>query len=76
MLESKNDGKTEESIATQPRRDRQGNFIDAVRGRGSLHCNAKLGAATMVAIQLGVESYREQRTMPWDTKNERLARQS
>jgi len=39
---------------------------------GTLHCNAELGAATMVAIKLAVESYRQRKTMTWDAKNERV----
>ena len=72
-FKAKNGGMTEAKIATESRRDMEGNFIDVVRGKGALFCNAELGAATMTAIKLGVESYREQKTMLWDGKNERLA---
>ena len=69
----KNDGYTEVRLARQPRRDMEGNFIDVIRGQGTLHCNADLGAATMVAIKLGVESYRQKKRMVWDAKNEKVA---
>jgi len=72
-FKAKNGGKDEAKLETKDRRDMEGNFIDVVRGKDRLHCNAELGAATMVAIKLGVESYRQQRTMLWDEKNERLA---
>jgi predicted dehydrogenase len=72
-FKAKNDGQTEAKLATKPRRDMEGNFIDVVRGKDKLHCNAELGAATMVTIKLGVESYRQQKMMLWDVKNERLA---
>jgi hypothetical protein len=38
----------------------------------ALHCNAELGAATMVAIKLAVESYRQRKTMIWDAKKEKV----
>ena len=43
-----------------------------IRGKGTLHCNVELGAATMVAIKLGVESYRQRKTMPWDALTEKV----
>ena len=43
-----------------------GNFIDVIRGNGTLFCNAELGAATMVGIGLGVKAFREYRTLRWD----------
>ncbi len=69
-----NDGKTELRIPVQPRRDQVGNFVDVIRGGGTLHCNAELGAATMVAIKMAVESYRQGRTMHWDEAKERVVR--
>jgi hypothetical protein len=51
-----------------------GNFLKVVRGGGHpLHCNAELGCNTMIAIKLGVESYRERKTMVWDPVAERLS---
>ena len=69
-----NGGKKDVRIPVQARRDQVGNFIDVIRNGGALHCNAELGAATMVAIKLGVEAYRQRRTMLWDAKKERLVR--
>ena len=66
---AKNDGKTEARLKLQPHRDMEGNFLDVLRGNGRLNCNAELGAATMVAIKLAVESYRQKRTMLWDAKH-------
>jgi predicted dehydrogenase len=71
---AKNDGKPEVRIPVEPRRDLPGNFIDAIRGKAKVHCNAELGAATMVAIKMAVESYRQGRTMVWDAKRERVVR--
>jgi predicted dehydrogenase len=69
---AKNDGKDEAKLAVQPRRDLVGNFLDVVRDGGTLFCNAELGCATMVAIKLAVESYRQRRTMVWNPKKEKV----
>ena len=54
--------------------DMEGNFIDLIRaGRtGDLNCNVELGAATMVAIKMGVEAYRQRKTMVWNGPRERM----
>jgi predicted dehydrogenase len=69
---SRNDGKDEARITLEARRDLEGNFIDAIRGAGPVHCNVELGCATMVAIKMAVESYRQSKTMVWDAKRERV----
>jgi len=71
-FKSKNDNKEEARLTTTKRRDMVGNFLDVIRGNGTLHCNVELGAATMVAIKLGVESYRQRKTMLWDAKTEKV----
>lgn len=73
-FKSHNDGKTVASLALAERRDLEGNFIDAIRGVSALACNAELGAATMVAIKMAVEAYRQSRTMLWDAKREKMVR--
>lgn len=67
-----NDGKEEARIAIQARRDLEGNFIDVLRGKDKLACNVELGAATMIAIKLAVESYRQRKTMIWDAQKEQV----
>src|SRR5207249_3147457 len=47
-FETKNDNKKEIHLASEPRRDMEGNFLDVIRGKSTLNCNAELGAATMV----------------------------
>ena len=69
---AKNDGKDEVRLKVDKRRDLMGNFLDAIRGTAALSCNVELGAATMVAIKMGVESYRQKKTMTWDAKAERV----
>ena len=72
-FKAKNEGKDEVRIPIKPRRDLEGNFIDVLRGQSALHCNVDLGAATMVAIKMAVESYRQRKTMVWDAKTETVA---
>ena len=69
-----NDGKTEVKLTRSDRRDMEGNFIDVIRsGRtGDLNCNVELGAATMVAIKMGVEAYRQRKTMAWNGTREKM----
>ncbi len=50
-------------IRPQPRRGHEENFMDAIRGKADLHLSAEIGAAVMVAIKLGVESYRQNKVM-------------
>lgn len=71
-FKAKNGDKTEATIPIAPRRDQEGNFLDVIRGKGVLHCNAELGASTMVAIKLAVESFRQNKTMLWDAKEEKV----
>jgi predicted dehydrogenase len=68
----KNDGKTDLRIPIQPRRDLEGNLIDVLRGKDQLACNVDLGCTAMVAIKMAVESYRQQKTMLWDAKSEKV----
>ena len=68
-----NGGKGTATIPSKPKRDIVGNFIDVVRGKEkTLYCNVELGAATMVAIKMAVESYRQSKPMVWDAKKERV----
>jgi len=70
-FKERNNGQTETSSAAQSRRDQKGNFIDVIRGKGTLNCNVELGAATMVALKMAVDAYRQRKTMAWDARNER-----
>jgi predicted dehydrogenase len=59
-------------IPSQNQRDMEGNLIDCIRKGGKLFCNVDLGCATMVAIKMGVEAYRQNKTLMWDAKNEKV----
>ncbi len=52
-------------------RDHSQNWLDAIRGKAKPNCNAELGCAVMVAIKMGVESYRQSKTFTWDAKTEK-----
>jgi len=56
----------------QGRRDHMGNFLDAIRNGDRLSCNVDLGASTMVAIKMAVESYRQDKVMLWDAETETM----
>ena len=71
-FKAKNDGKNEVTLPIKGRRDLEGNFIDAIRGNGPVHCNVELGCATMIAIKMAVESYRQKKTMLWDAQAEKV----
>ena len=67
-----NGGVEELRIPLEAKRDMEANFIDAIRGKGPTFCNVELGASTMVAIKLAVESYRQGKTMLWDAEKEEV----
>jgi predicted dehydrogenase len=65
-------GTAKYEIHASPRADHMGNFIEAIRDGAPLHCNIDLGASTMVAIKMGVEAYRQDKTLLWDAEAERV----
>jgi predicted dehydrogenase len=71
-FKARNGGQEEVRLPVGRRRDLEDNWIDALRGRGPVHCNVDLGCATMVAIKMAVESFRQSRTLLWDGQNERV----
>jgi len=68
-FKAQNDGKEEVRIALETRRDLENNWIDAMRGKGTVQCNVDLGCSTMVAIKMAVESYRQRKTMLFDAQS-------
>jgi predicted dehydrogenase len=71
-FQGKNGGEPKVTLAREPRRDLEGNFLDAIRGKGPVHCNVELGCSTMVAIKMAVDSYRLRKSLAWDSKSERV----
>jgi len=50
--------------------DMHRSFLSAIRNGGDPCCNVELATATMVAIKLGVESYRQGKMMQWDSEKD------
>lgn len=61
-----NDGQTEVTIEPEPSASLGDNWLDCMRSRESPVYNALRGYQVMVAIALGVESYRKGRVMAFD----------
>ncbi len=57
-------------VKVEARRDIMARFLDAIRGLGTVSCNAELGAATMVGIKMGIDAYRLNKPMIWDARTE------
>jgi predicted dehydrogenase len=67
-FEKKNGGFSQVAVASDDRGDMQQNFFDVIRKGGQLNCDVNLGTATMVAIKMAVESYRQNKMMVWDAE--------
>ncbi len=65
------DGRASFDLPAGASRGHVENWLDGIRGKDKLHCNIDLGCSVMVAIKMGVESYRQQKMMKWDAKAER-----
>ncbi|MCH2149544.1 MAG: Gfo/Idh/MocA family oxidoreductase [Phycisphaerales bacterium] len=65
-------GQAKVSLELPARRDHMGNFLDAIRNGDEQACNVDLGASTMVAIKMGVESLRQNKVMLWDEASETM----
>lgn len=65
-------GQASVRIASGDRPDHMGSFLGALRGECALTCNVDLGCSTMVAIKMGVESYRQDRALLWDAAAQRV----
>ena len=48
------------------------NFVDAVRTGADVNCPFELGLRVSIACRMAVESYRQGRTMRWDTAKEEI----
>ena len=65
-------GEATSQIAAEQGVDHSVNWLNAIRKKGTVNCNIELGAAVMVAIKMGVESYRQGKTFLWDAKAEKM----
>ncbi len=70
--ESEFKGKIKEStISPEPRDDHMTNFLSCIRTRRKPHCDAETGYKIMVAIALGVKSFRQNKIMMFDPEHQR-----
>jgi predicted dehydrogenase len=67
-----NDGKTEVVIEPEPSKDLIDDWLDCMRSRATPVYNSLRGYQVMTAIRLGVDSYRQGRTMAFDPKTRRV----
>jgi predicted dehydrogenase len=68
-----NDGQTEVTIATdEPTQDLPDNFVESMRSRQAPIYDVLKGYQVTVAIQLGVESYREGRAIGFDPSTRKV----
>jgi len=68
----RNGGYTKVVLPKEKRPDLKGNFFNCIRDGGLPFCNVDLGATTMVAIKMAVESYRQSKTLLWDAGREQV----
>ncbi|GAB4119134.1 MAG: Gfo/Idh/MocA family oxidoreductase [Acidobacteriota bacterium] len=67
-----NGGYSKVVVPVDKRPDMKQNLFDCIRHGGTPYCNVDLGTATMVAIKMAVESYRQSRTLLWDAASEKV----
>ncbi|MDI6827849.1 MAG: hypothetical protein QME62_05120, partial [Armatimonadota bacterium] len=64
------DSRQEIKVALEPRLGHMDNWLDCIRTRNKPHLDAETAYKVMVAIALGVESYRKERVMRFDSEKE------
>ena len=67
-----NGGKTEVTIEGGPSKDLADDWLDCMRDRGTPVYNVLRGYQVMVAIRMGVDSYRAGRVMAFDPSTRRI----
>jgi predicted dehydrogenase len=67
-----NDGKTEVTITADPGKDLADDWLDCMRSRGTPLYNVTRGYQVMVAIKMGVDSYRSGKVMAFDPERRRI----
>lgn len=64
----------EEIMLSAPGVDHRKNFRDAVRTRGPVNLDPETAYRAMAGIKMGVDAYREEKTIYWDGARERYCR--
>ncbi len=71
-FEAANDGQSEVTIESEPSPDLVDDWLDCMRSRGNPVYNVLRGYQVMVAIRMGVDSYRQGRVMAFDPARRRI----
>ena len=66
------ESRQEITVATEPRSSHMDNWLECIRTRNRPHLDADTAYRIMVAINLGVQSYRKERVMKFDPEKQRL----
>lgn len=70
----KEHGTNELIIDPQPREDHMSNWLSCIRSRKQCHLDVDTAFHALVAIQLGIQSYRQDKITFWDHHSERISR--
>jgi hypothetical protein len=66
------DQRQEVEVAAEPRASHMDNWLDCVRSRNKPNLDAESAYKIMVAIHLGVQSYRKEKVMKFDPEKQRV----
>lgn len=67
-------GAEEITVPLESREDHMTNWLNAMRTRGPVHCDAETAYRAMAATKMGCDAYREEKTIFWDNEKERYVR--
>jgi predicted dehydrogenase len=67
-------GAEEIFVAPEPRPGHMDNWLECIRSRQTPHLDAETAYRTMAGIKMGVEAYRQQKTLFWDGQKEKYVR--
>lgn len=63
-------GAEEIYVPLQPREEHMTNWLNAIRSRGPVHCDAETAYRAMVTTKLGCDAWRQDKTLFWDNARE------
>jgi predicted dehydrogenase len=67
-------GSEELVVERAPREDHLTNWLNAMRSRGPVHCDAETACRAMIAVRLACDSWRSDEMVFWDNARERPTR--
>jgi len=69
---NRRDGNEMVGATRNQRAGHMANFLDSIRGTAAPNCPFDLGYRVAIACRMAVESYRQQRTVHWDSSREEI----